>query len=64
VPVFIMFFDVVPDVLEIAEDLTAWAKEEIFGDHVPLWLWSGPAGPWSAIATAHASCSSARIIGR
>jgi hypothetical protein len=35
-PVLIMLFDVTPDLLEVTDDLPAWAQKEIVGNHRPL----------------------------
>jgi len=32
-PVLVMLFDVTPDLLQVTDDLPAWAQKEIFGNH-------------------------------
>ena len=50
-PVLVMLFDVTPDLLQVTDDLPAWAEKEIFGNHRPFataaspWHSSGRCGP-------------------
>ena len=42
-PVLVMLFDVTPDLLEITDDVPAWAEKEIFGNHRRF---ATAASPW------------------
>ena len=50
-PVLVMLFDVTPNLLQVTDDLPAWAEKEIFGNHsrfataVSSWHTSGRGGP-------------------